>query len=197
MINTISRLVARWLLNTGAISSDDVPLYEYAVYSLIFNLIPIGLAVVIGAVLHMIPEGLLMVMPFILIRKFSGGFHLKSSASCFISSTLFLTLAMLLVRYVIAGSHFVIFTAAAALSLLLIFFLSPIDSDSRKLSAGEIRAFRRIARVIASAMFLIYITLLLFHAPRFAMPVGGGIVITAVLQLPCLLLKLKAQSTNS
>ena len=39
----------------------------------------------------MVVEGLLMILPFMLIRKFSGGFHLKSSTVCLVSSTLLLS----------------------------------------------------------------------------------------------------------
>lgn len=39
----------------------------------------------------MVVDGLLMILPFMLIREISGGFHLKSSTVCLVSSTLLLS----------------------------------------------------------------------------------------------------------
>lgn len=95
MIEKVSRSIARWLVKTGAIVQEDSALYEYAAYSLIFNVVPMGLVAVIGGCIGMLSEGLLMIAPFIVLRKFSGGFHLKSSAICLISSITILSLSCL------------------------------------------------------------------------------------------------------
>lgn len=92
MIRKASIAISKWLLNTGAISEDDKELYEYAAYSFLFSLLPLCLVIIIGCAVNMVIEGILMVIPFMLIRKFSGGFHLNSSAVCFVSSTALLSL---------------------------------------------------------------------------------------------------------
>lgn len=186
MITRLSKFVAKWLLDMGAISQQDMELYEYAVYSLFFNLIPVGIAVVLGLLLHMVCEGILLVLPFILIRKFSGGYHLKSPGTCFIASTTFLLLSMLSIQCIMRGNHFVSFTVVVIFAVLLIFALSPIDSDARKLTENKTKAFRKMARRISGIVFIVFLILLTMKAYRFAVPIGTGIVITAILQLPCI-----------
>ena len=91
MITKMSSAIAKWLLHAGAISESDRELYEYAAYSFLFSLLPLCLIVILGCITGMVIEGLLMILPFMLIRKFSGGFHLKSPGICLVSSTLLLS----------------------------------------------------------------------------------------------------------
>ena len=79
MIKRIAAVTAKWLLQAGAISASDVELYEYSIYSFLFTLCPLGLVLIISVFLHMVVEGILLIIPFIIIRKFCGGFHFQSS----------------------------------------------------------------------------------------------------------------------
>ncbi|ANU54539.1 hypothetical protein ADH66_17155 [Acutalibacter muris] len=47
---------------------------------------PLGLALVISFFLNMVVEGLLLIIPFLLVRKFCGGFHFQSPVLCGILS---------------------------------------------------------------------------------------------------------------
>ena len=91
MIKRLAAVTAKWLLQAGAISASDVELYEYSIYGFLFTLCPLGLVLIISMFLHMVVEGILLIIPFILIRKFCGGFHFQSPAFCGIVSTLVLT----------------------------------------------------------------------------------------------------------
>ena len=70
MINTISKRLVKWLLDTGAISQNQEELFSFAIYTLLFNMAPLLLVVVIGSLFDLIKEGILMLIPFLLIRKF-------------------------------------------------------------------------------------------------------------------------------
>lgn len=86
MIARMSSIIVKWLLHAGAISENDRELYEYAAYSFLFSLLPLILIMLLGCASGMLLEGVLMIVPFILVRKFSGGFHLQSpGVLCFFS----------------------------------------------------------------------------------------------------------------
>ena len=157
---------------------DDKELYEYAAYSFLFSLLPLCLVIIIGCAVNMVIEGILMVIPFMLIRKFSGGFHLNSSAVCFVSSTALLSLFIFIVKFVTISAQIPLFTGGVVLAAIQIFLCSPIDNEARKLSEKETVTFRTVARV--------YVILTCVKQWRFSVPVGAGIIITALLQLPCL-----------
>ena len=116
MIRKASIAISKWLLNTGAISEDDKELYEYAAYSFLFSLLPLCLVIIIGCAVNMVIEGILMVIPFMLIRKFSGGFHLNSSAVCFVSSTALLSLFIFIVKFVTISAQIPLFTGGVVLA---------------------------------------------------------------------------------
>ena len=76
-----------WLIHNRAISSDDKELYEYAIYSFIISTVPLVIFLVISGIIGMFPEGFLIIMPFMVIRKFGGGYHAKHAYICMIMST--------------------------------------------------------------------------------------------------------------
>lgn len=185
MIAKVSSSIAEWLLRAGAITADDRELYEYAAYSFLFSLLPLCLVIVLGCVMGMVAEGVLMILPFMLIRKFSGGFHLKAPGACLISSTLLLCAFLLMIRFVASGQYLVPFSCLVAASALHVFLCSPIDNEARRLSEKEHTVFKRAARTMSVLFLFLYIVLLLLHQPRFSVSVGAGVILTALLQLPC------------
>lgn len=189
MITRVSATITKWLLNSGAISENDRELYEYAAYSFLFSLLPLCLVVILGCITGMVIEGILMIFPFMLIRKFSGGFHLKSSTICLISSTLLLSFFLLLIKVVTTEARIVLFTCFVFASSIQIFLCSPIDNEARKLNEREFSVFKKVARTIAVMFLILYIVLLLFGQVQFATPVGAGIILTALLQVPCFFTK--------
>lgn len=186
----ISVKLVKWLLKTRAISPEKKELYEFAIYSFLFSTFPLTVVMCIGAILHMIGEGILMILPFIFIRKFSGGYHLKSPAICTISSIMLLFLFLVIIRVVLVKEQIFIFSIIVVISAISIFFNSPIDSEERQLSTYEKKVFRKICRTILTVFIAIYALMLFSHKYQWAIPVGAGIVLTAILQFPCLFIHL-------
>ena len=169
MIRKASIAISKWLLNTGAISEDDKELYEYAAYSFLFSLLPLCLVIIIGCAVNMVIEGIL-----------------NSSAVCFVSSTALLSLFIFIVKFVTISAQIPLFTGGVVLAAIQIFLCSPIDNEARKLSEKETVTFRTVARVMVIVFLAIYVVLTCVKQWRFSVPVGAGIIITALLQLPCL-----------
>lgn len=189
MIKVLSSKIVEWLLNAGTVSQEDKELYEYAIYSFFFSMMPLCLVIIIGSVFGIPVESIFMILPFMLIRKFSGGFHLKSSAICFIISTLLLSLSLALIRIIIRVDVYKVSLYLASLAALQIFIYSPIDSEERKLSEKERAVFRKIARLIVSVCLSLSLLLYFCRAEKFAVSIVTGIIITALLQLPCVFTK--------
>lgn len=186
MISAVSARIVKWLLRAGAISQNDKELYEYAAYSFLFSLLPLCLVIVLGSIIGMLVEGILMMLPFMMIRKFSGGVHLKSSTICFVSSTLLLSIFILVIKTITTESKIIIFTCFTIASAIQIFLCSPLDNEARKLSEREFSVFRKVARTMSAIFLSLYLLLLLFEQVRFATPIGAGIILTALLQVPCI-----------
>jgi len=87
MMHRIANATANWLVKANAVKSEDRELYSYAMYSFLFAMAPLMLTMIIGIFMHMFLESVLFILPFVIIRKFSGGFHLKSPTVCIFVST--------------------------------------------------------------------------------------------------------------
>ena len=186
MIRFISRAVAEWLLKHGAISVNEKELYEYSIYSFLFTLTPLFLVLMVSIPLNMAVEGILLITPFIFLRKFAGGFHFQTPLPCIIVSTLVLLGCLLENRIILEYGSFIIHTLLVYASIVPICILSPIYSENRQLSAKEKSAFHRIAIVLATINAALYSLLLILRTVEIAIPLGTGMILTALLQLPCL-----------
>lgn len=186
MIQIISSGIVKWLLKAGAISQDDKELYEYAAYSLLFSFIPLVLVMVISAILGMLPQGVTFIIPFLLLRKFSGGYHLESPGICFCVSIMVILIFLLAIKYMIwANAHLYCIPAVILAAVQLIAF-SPIDSEARKLSQKELKAFRIIVRTITVVTVCVVAMTICTENQWISVCVSAGLVLTACLQWPCL-----------
>lgn len=183
MIRELSSRIAEWLEQEGAISGEDNGLFSYAVYSLLFGLLPIFIVTLLGLAFGMLREGLLIITPFMLIRKFSGGYHLDSPKLCIILSTGLLTLAMGLIKLIVQGGYVLLLTVLVSLSVICLCVFSPMDNNARKLTNKERQLFRGIACVIGVASLLVYFVLFKITQVRYTAAFGVGILLVACLQL--------------
>ena len=186
MTRFFSKALVKWLLKTGAISQQDADVYEYGIYSFLFSLLPFALVLILTVPLGMVTEGFLLIVPFFFLRKFTGGFHFQSALPCLVTSTLLLLASLAGIKALLSKPPLLAVYLAVYLSLIPIFLLSPIDSINRKLSSKEQRVFHRIAIGLGCFFAALFTLLMGFELYRIAVPIGGGIVLTALLQLPCL-----------
>lgn len=187
MIKKLSDCLVKWLSKEGAIDETEKPLFSYAAYSLMFGIAPVIITILLGLLLDMLAEGFLMILPFMLIRKFSGGYHLGSAKVCCVLSTTVLLAAFMLIKMFFSfpdSSGLLILVLVATICIAL---LSPIDSNARKLSPKEIRVFKTIAQLLAVLFCVVYIVLVILDKKNLAIPIGVGLTVVAFLQLPCLL----------
>lgn len=186
MLRKASTLAARWLAEEGAITQEQQAIYAYALFSLVWGLLPLIIMAALGWALGLLYEGFLLLLPYMLLRKLSGGFHFASAAVCFVFSTAILWVTLVLTDIVIQSVAPTAFAGVTVLPVLLICLCSPIDSEARRLDKKERQVFRRLSRVFSILIYLVCLGLLLAGDVRSAIPVGMGLHLTASLQLPCL-----------
>lgn len=72
--------VVNWMIRCNAIKETDKELYKYALYSFFLLISPLILAGGIGFGLGRVKHGVALIFPFMVLRKFSGGYHAKKIA---------------------------------------------------------------------------------------------------------------------
>lgn len=175
MIQELSSRIAKWLEQEGAISGENNGLFSYAVYSLLFGLLPIFIVVLLGFAFGMVREGLLMITPFMLIRKFSGGYHLDSPKLCICFSIALLALAIGFIKIIVRGRYVAILTVLVSLSVICLCVFSPVDNDSRRLTDKERQLFRKIAHILVVVAVAVYLIMYIRVSVQYTVAFGMGI----------------------
>jgi accessory gene regulator B len=70
--------VVDWMIRQNVINEKEKELYGYALYSAGLLILPLLFAVGIGFCLGSIKRGIALVVPFMILRKYSGGYHAKN-----------------------------------------------------------------------------------------------------------------------
>lgn len=91
MIFRCSGKIAQRLCLSEIISEDEYELYQYAVFSIMSTIIPLIMVMTIGGILGLMKNGIVMIIPFLTIRKFCGGFHAKREWICILLSVIVVT----------------------------------------------------------------------------------------------------------
>ena len=74
--------VTNWMIRCHVIHEEDKELYKYAIHSFFLLLSPLILAGGIGFCVGSVKHGFAVILPFIVLRKFSGGYHAKNLHTC-------------------------------------------------------------------------------------------------------------------
>lgn len=176
------RELAKWLVRQDAIEEKDREAYEYSIYCILLTIAPLFLSVAVSMVVGDLKGSMILVLPFLIIRKFSGGFHAKHIYSCLTASSLLLAacfyMALHVPNNVLLGSV----VTAAFFSLVI---LSPIDSESRRLEPEEKDRRKKHTAILAAIFLIAYAVLSLCHADVYAVHIAIGVILAAGLQWPC------------
>lgn len=202
MIRVISEVIAKWLELEGVVVSEERTLYSYAAYSFLFGILPIGMVMLLGMCFGMLREGITLIIPFMMLRKFSGGFHLESSSCCFVATVGVLSVSLRLVAYIVRTEQIRVLSYLVCLSVLSLCIFSPVENQARKISPKERIVFRTVARILSLIYLVVYTCLSLHASIHCTSAFGVGILLVAIMQYPCILgkivihLKMSKQKAN-
>ncbi len=188
MISGFIGNVSTWLIKHNAIKPEDKELYEYAIYSFIITVSPLFLVILISGIMGKLCEGIVIIIPFMVLRKFSGGFHASKAGTCFAGSCALLFLCISAASYVTCNMALKILTAVAAVSLCI---CSPVDSENRRFSNNEKITYKRTTWFIVMFFMVVFILFLVTGKEKFAICIAIGLILPASLQLPCIISKTK------
>lgn len=192
-MQSLSETISKWLAYEGVIPNSDTNLYSYAIHSLLFGLAPIGVCALWGVFFDCMLESAVMLVPFIVIRKFSGGFHFQTQGLCLVVSSIMLGGAVIALNCIRQTQIQWPLSVIVVISVISIALQSPIDSPARPLSPKERKVFRGVAISIALFTSCLYMILTYCGQWRWAVPIGIGMIIPAFLQLPCALKNIKCK----
>ena len=156
-----TKKITDWLIGCDVAKETDRELYEYAVYSMFLTLSPMFLAVGFGFLFGAVWQSVLIILPFVVIRKFSGGYHAKRAGTCLISSSLLLVLCIAFSFCIKCNWILLVIVVLSAVSLVC---FSPLENENRMLSREEQVCYKKIT--VAIVVGFVIVDLLLFLLAR-------------------------------
>ena len=145
------------------------------------------LAVGFGFLFGAVWQSVLIILPFVVIRKFSGGYHAKRAGTCLISSSLLLVLCIAFSFCIKCNWILLVIVVLSAVSLVC---FSPLENENRMLSREEQVCYKKITVAIVVGFVIVDLLLFLLHLHTYAICVSIGLILSAGLQFPCILKKL-------
>lgn len=186
MMNKCTDLVTDWMIRYDVIQENNKELYQYAICSGILLVIPLLFAGGIGFYFGSIKKGIIMILPFMILRKFSGGFHLKNLWLCLVGSSVLLFLCMLLTTKTECDLNLAIVTVGSAISLSI---FSPIENENRELNHFEKQEYKKITIYWLILFLLLDLIFICLNLKNYVICFSIGIQLVAGLQIPCVIIK--------
>lgn len=134
--------LTHYVIRSGAVPEQAYEIYQYGfqigIEMSVCFIISLGIAVY----LHMIPEFIVFITVFILLRTYGGGLHMESFWTCVLCSVIVQTAALLFsswYQFPLLWAWSIIFICSG-----MILWLSPVENYNRELEEIEKRHCRKV-----------------------------------------------------
>lgn len=146
----MQKKVVDWLCNLqsrrGIFKAEERGLYEYAYRLLLSRILIYSIIIALGIITGNWLGMFSFLLPFVFLRQYAGGIHLKKSISCIcVSSFLVFVCGEYLEKNLILEIPFwMVWIASGA----VIFLLSPVDTGNKRLSKKEKEVYGNRAKIL-------------------------------------------------
>lgn len=154
MISKISSSISEKLCYANVIPAEDQELYSYGFFLLMSRSFFFVITFIFGFLFKTLWESIAFYFLFSILRGYAGGVHASEESVCMLFTTLLLFLASAFLRMMKMSTCTVVAAGMLLVGGMVVFLLSPLDSEEKPLSPSENRYYRRISRAISSAMIL-------------------------------------------
>lgn len=147
MYKKLSQKITNHFINKQIISKDDREIYEYSYEVLLAESVYIFIMIVIGLLFHAFIASLFFFIGFYLCRKVSGGYHASTYTKCHILFAMNHILFIGLSKFIPQNLYWIITLVFVGISIVLIYFLAPIDHPNKPFDEHEHKKYKRQSRV--------------------------------------------------
>lgn len=142
MIIALAKQGVHLLLNKKLISASKKRSYQYGMELLISTVINVIIVLLIGSLFHKLPETTIFLLFFCTLKRYTGGLHMSTYASCITTfSCIYLFLMIFDCSFRFKENTY--FTVCICLLNGLILFLTPLEDPGKKLSDEEKRVLKK------------------------------------------------------
>lgn len=156
----MERFLIKKLKFYNIITEEESEIYAFGIECLVLKLIHCLSYFGIAVCLRMVPELIVIGGVLIPLRRSAGGYHAKTKAGCYMFSCFYIFVLLLLSK---AAINQFVWWGVLFLADGILFFMSPLDNNNKKLDIKEIVYYRKKTRYLLIMSNIICILLTSFH----------------------------------
>lgn len=168
--------------NNRIIKEDDIEIYRYGLRTLKLKLISYLFAMLIAFILGRFAFFAVILVCFMSVRRYAGGFHEDTAVKCFIVSQILFVLLEVSSEYIIKSEPGIMISVIMGIiGTGLIIKNAPIESIHHRLSDKQKIKFRNIALVSCSVWNVSMLFLYYFKAYEFLVVIALSLGVQGIL----------------
>ena len=183
MVENLSRHITLLLIKSGILKDDDIELYIYAIQYLFLIINPTIIFTIYCIATDNTLIGLIEVLVFLLIRKYSGGYHCQSSTACLIFSVIVLIM-MAWLSSVLKPSLF-LFIALIIADIELV-IKGPIISINHSITKSKKEYYHKCLATILLLLNILIVITSLWHLYHISSCISIVIIFCFLLHILCI-----------
>ena len=170
------------MMKADLISKDECEFYNYGVQVILEKVVSYAIIFSLAVSINRLLEVLIFFVSFSTIRRYSGGIHCRTFASCLVISALVSFSGVVLLPFV--KNNVLLYQGGVIMSMIIVVSIGSINNPYIDWSDCEYKKARRLSRMIAMFEALILLLLVVLHTPiRIRFFISYGIVVCAISML--------------
>ncbi len=171
--------ISRYLSERGYISNAETSLYSYALTNLIYHAMTFIPIIIVCLLTHEMLQSICLLIPFLAIRRYSGGLHFASARRCILFSW-FVILAT--IRLVTLIDNSAILATVSLVACIYTCFKSPVISPARITDEQDHVFYRLRARQLCIVNYLLYLSFSILGIHQIAVCLATGQILVSLSQ---------------
>ncbi len=150
--------ITDYLIAKGVSEPGERDYYIYGCEILLLKLVNVGTLLGIAFSMGKSLEGIILLLTFMTLRKYTGGFHLNSALSCYIFTALSYGISLYLcTEYKVSKEICIVIVF---ISYVVIASCAPIDNPNLNLTVGEVKAMKKQLRKLLLVLLVAFVVMI-------------------------------------
>lgn len=148
MISSVANNITNYLICKKVIKDDDREIYQYGFEQVFSSLLNIATMLLLGIILGKIYQSLVLILSFMALRSYSGGYHANTPLHCYLLTVMSISATLSIMKFITIDRF--ICWGLLVLSSVVILLLSPIGSKNKPLDEIEKIIYRKKTIIVWS-----------------------------------------------
>lgn len=148
MISSVANNITNYLICKKVIKDDDREIYQYGFEQVFSSLLNIATMLLLGIILGKIYQSLVLILSFMALRSYSGGYHANTPLHCYLLTVMSISAALSIMIFITIDRF--ICLGLLVLSSVVILLFSPIGTKNKPLDEIEKIIYRKKTIIVWS-----------------------------------------------